>query len=64
MAMKTRELAEFLDTGLNVEAFEDVSHNGLQVQNTGSVKRICCGVDASMEFFEAAADRGAAPHRT
>lgn len=59
MAMKTRELAEFLDTELNVEAFEDVSHNGLQVQNTGSVKRICCGVDASMEFFEVAADRGA-----
>jgi len=57
--MKTRELAAFLDRELKVEAFEDASNNGLQVDNTGIVKRVCCGVDASMQFFEAAAERGA-----
>jgi dinuclear metal center YbgI/SA1388 family protein len=57
--MKTNELAAFLDRELKVDAFKDVSNNGLQVENTGSVKRVCCGVDASMQFFEAAADRGA-----
>ena len=57
--MKTRELAAFLDRELKVDAFEDVSNNGLQVENPGTVKRVCCGVDASMQFFEAAVERGA-----
>ena len=48
-----------LDRELNVEAFEDASHNGLQVQNSGLVQKVCCGVDASMSFFEAAAQEGA-----
>ncbi len=44
-----------LDRELNTDAFEDVSHNGLQVENDGLVRKVCCGVDASMSFFEAAA---------
>lgn len=48
-----------LDEELNIGAFEDASHNGLQVENRGRVRKICVGVDASMAFFEAAAERGA-----
>lgn len=49
------ELADFLDKTLDVAAWQDVSHNGLQVAANGPVRRICCGVDADMAFFEAAA---------
>ncbi len=52
-------VTEFLDQELNVEAFQDVSHNGLQVGNSGKVRRICTGVDASMAFFEKAAEQKA-----
>jgi len=48
-----------LDRELQVEAFTDASHNGLQVENNGLVRKVCCGVDASMSFFEAAAQEGA-----
>jgi dinuclear metal center YbgI/SA1388 family protein len=48
-----------LDRELNIEAFQDTSHNGLQVENNGLVQKVCCGVDASMSFFEAAANEGA-----
>ncbi len=57
--MKTEKITSFLDGELDVASFEDASHNGLQVANSGNVKKICTGVDASMEFFEAAAERGA-----
>ncbi len=48
-----------LDRELNTESFQDASHNGLQVENDGLVRKVCCGVDASMAFFEAAAQQGA-----
>ena len=48
-----------LDSELNVADFEDTSHNGLQVANSGRVSKACCGVDASLEFMEAAHARGA-----
>ena len=53
------KMVEFLDKELEIEKFEDSSHNGLQVENSGRVKRACFGVDASLEFFEAAAKKGA-----
>ena len=53
------KIAAFLDRELKPETFRDSSHNGLQVENGGRIKRICCGVDASMAFFEAAHDRQA-----
>jgi dinuclear metal center YbgI/SA1388 family protein len=53
------KIAAFLDRELRVSKFTDSSNNGLQVQNSGSIKKICCGVDASGEMFEAAARRGA-----
>lgn len=53
------KITAFLDRELKPEAFRDSSHNGLQVQNSGRIKRVCCGVDASMAFFEAAHARHA-----
>ncbi len=50
-----------LDRLLCLEKFPgDVSNNGLQTDAPGrAVRKICCGVDASMEFFEAALCAGA-----
>lgn len=55
--MDLKAITEYLDSELHIDAFEDTSHNGLQVENSGRVRRICAGVDASMAFFEAAALR-------
>ncbi|MFN2351220.1 MAG: Nif3-like dinuclear metal center hexameric protein [Kiritimatiellia bacterium] len=57
--MKLMELAGHLDKELSVSDFSDVSHNGLQVEAQGPVRRVCCGVDASLEFMEQAASRKA-----
>lgn len=59
MSMKLKTIVAFLDRELRIGDFEDASHNGLQVENSGSVSRVCCGVDASLEFFEAAARKDA-----
>jgi len=56
---KLKTIVEFLDKELRIEDFKDSSNNGLQVENSGKIKRVCCGVDASMEFFEAAKAEGA-----
>ncbi len=56
---KTQKITDFLNRELCIESFNDSSHNGLQVANSGTVKRVCCGVDGSMEFFEAARERNA-----
>lgn len=49
-------IASFLNKELNIEAFQDESHNGLQVGSSGKVRRVCAGVDASIAFFEKAAE--------
>jgi dinuclear metal center YbgI/SA1388 family protein len=54
-----KQVTGFLDRELKIADFKDSSNNGLQVENSGRVDRICCGVDASMEFFEEAAKRHA-----
>ena len=54
-----KEITGFLDCELRINEFDDSSHNGLQVENSGKITKICCGVDASMEFFEAAQKAGA-----
>ncbi|MDA1044580.1 MAG: Nif3-like dinuclear metal center hexameric protein, partial [Verrucomicrobia bacterium] len=56
---KTEKIASFLNEELCINAFRDSSHNGLQVANSGRVRKVCCGVDASLAFFEAARERGA-----
>lgn len=58
--MNLHELTTALDTLLNLAAFPaDDSNNGLQIENSGEVTKICTGVDASLRFFEEAAARGA-----
>ena len=60
--MKTSSLEKIvaiLDKPLRAEAYSDSSHNGLQVANSGKVSRVACGVDASLEFFQAARRQGA-----
>ncbi len=54
-----KKIISFLDRELNLTAFNDDSQNGLQVENSGRICRVCSGVDASMEFFEKAAERKA-----
>ncbi len=54
-----KKIVEFLNGKMHIEEYPDSSHNGLQVENSGRVKKICCGVDASMEFFDGARKQGA-----
>jgi dinuclear metal center YbgI/SA1388 family protein len=54
-----KPVVSFLDGLLKTVKIEDSSHNGLQVENSGRVRRVCAGVDASLEFFEAARKRRA-----
>ena len=55
----THKIAAYLDPLLRIDRFKDSSNNGLQVANSSRVARICCGVDASLEFFHEAHRRGA-----
>jgi dinuclear metal center YbgI/SA1388 family protein len=57
--MKLTRIVDTLNRELAISEFEDASNNGLQVENSGQVRKVCCGVDASMEFFEAARAKGA-----
>ena len=58
--MKSLEkIVAFLDRELNIKAFTDESHNGLQVENSGKIFHVATGVDASLAFFEEAARRKA-----
>lgn len=54
-----KTITSALDEELHLADFEDDSHNGLQVANTGLVAKVCCGVDASLDFLKAAKDLGA-----
>ncbi len=56
---RLEQVTRFLDRRLAVAQFSDSSNNGLQVANSGRVRRVCCGVDASLECFEAAVSRQA-----
>ena len=59
-AVKLRALVEHLDRELALSDFSDSSNNGLQVGDLDrEVSTVCCGVDASREFFDAAAERSA-----
>ena len=52
-------IIKFLDKEFSDGIFRDSSNNGLQVANSGRLGRICCGVDASLEFMQAAKKQGA-----
>ncbi len=57
--MTCHEIAALLDAELRLNAFKDVSNNGLQLENRGEIFSVATAVDASIETFEAAALRGA-----
>ena len=48
-------LVHYLDRYLRIDAFEDRSNNGLQVEGRGEVRRIGFAVDASLDAFRQAA---------
>ena len=53
-------LVAALDAEMRGELFHDDSNNGLQVACSGKpIRKVCCGVDASLACFEAAAAQGA-----
>lgn len=53
------KIVNFLDRELKVAEFNDSSNNGLQVENSGRVRKVCCGVDGSLELFRRAHLAGA-----
>jgi dinuclear metal center YbgI/SA1388 family protein len=57
--VKRDALVKWLDTYLNIAAFEDKSLNGLQVEGSDTVNKVAFAVDASLRTFEQAADIGA-----
>ncbi|MBA4388916.1 MAG: Nif3-like dinuclear metal center hexameric protein [Verrucomicrobia bacterium] len=59
MVVTVKKVVGFLDGALDSSGFKDNSNNGLQVENSGRVGVVCCGVDASLEFFKAAKELGA-----
>lgn len=52
-------IIEYLDELLRPADFSDYCPNGLQVPGRAEVQKVVTGVSATLELFEAAADRGA-----
>lgn len=52
------EISKFLDNELKVKEIKDSSNNGLQVENTGEIKKVAFAVDASLAVFEKAVATG------
>jgi dinuclear metal center YbgI/SA1388 family protein len=57
--MQRDELVAYLDETLQVEAIEDSSNNGLQVEGVEEVRRVAFAVDAGLAAFEGAQMAGA-----
>lgn len=57
--MELSRLVAWLDTYLEVGAFEDPSLNGLQVEGQAEVNKVAVAVDSSLTTFEQAAEVGA-----
>jgi len=53
-----QKVIQFLDETLDIHAIQDRSQNGLQVANSGVIKKIGVAVDASLATFQAAAAQG------
>ena len=56
--MKLQKIVSHLDSKLEINKIEDRSVNGLQVQNSGTVKKIGIAVDACMDTFRKAKKEG------
>ena len=57
--MEFSRLVAWLDTYLEIDAFEDPSLNGLQVEGQSEVNKVAVAVDSSLTTFEQAAEVGA-----
>ncbi|MEZ4608123.1 MAG: Nif3-like dinuclear metal center hexameric protein [Deinococcales bacterium] len=57
--MKRDDLAQWLDSYLDIHSYNDISLNGLQVEGSDDVRRIAVAVDSSLSTFEQAAQLGA-----
>lgn len=53
------ELDRYLNALLSVERFKDYGPNGLQVEGRREIRKVVCGVTASLAFIEAAIAAGA-----
>jgi len=51
------DLVRYLDHYLDAAAFQDASENGLQVENTGRVRKVGLAVDASLQGILMAAEQ-------
>jgi len=49
--VELRQLVEYCDLRLEAARFEDYCPNGLQVEASGAVSRICTGVTASLALI-------------
>lgn len=59
MTLHRDELAEYLNTYLDVDRFTDYSPNGLQVAGRSEIRRIVTGVTASQRLIDEAIERQA-----
>ncbi|MBL8993674.1 MAG: Nif3-like dinuclear metal center hexameric protein [Spirochaetia bacterium] len=57
--MKLKEIADYVEAHLRVREIPDSSLNGVQVENSGEVRKIASAVDISLETVRRAAEAGA-----
>jgi dinuclear metal center YbgI/SA1388 family protein len=57
--MELYDLVNYMDDYLKVSEITDVSINGLQIEGKRDVKKICLGVDSSLEIFKETSKRKA-----
>lgn len=57
--MELYELVSYMDEYLKISEVDDVSINGLQLEGRRDVKKICLGVDSSLEIFKEVSRRKA-----
>ena len=57
--MRREELRDYLDQLLDAARFHDYCPNGLQVEGRPEIRRVVCGVSASLALVEAALAHGA-----
>ena len=58
-ALPREALLRLLDGWLEPGRFKDYGPNGLQVEGQPEVRRVLCGVTASLALIDAAIERGA-----
>lgn len=56
--MEQKALIAYLDEYLQIQAYQDASANGLQVENSGRLTRVGLAVDAALEPILLAAEEG------